>query len=65
MREVLQLRKISLASSGVDNNEGEVDPDYVCPICLVRQREPHSTVHLLRWRSSSCLDPTEAYFSCI
>ena len=37
MREVLQLRNISLASSGVGGaGEGDVDPDYICPICLVR-----------------------------
>ena len=40
VREVLQLRHISLASSGVGDAEDEVDPDYLCPICLVRVLKP-------------------------
>ena len=39
VREVLQLRHISLASSGVGEAEPDVDPDYLCPICLVRALE--------------------------
>ncbi len=36
MRDVLELRHLSLASSGVGTGEEDVDPDYTCPICLVR-----------------------------
>ena len=35
MRDVLQLRHLSLASSGLGDQETDVDPEYTCPICLV------------------------------
>jgi hypothetical protein len=34
MREVLQLSRVSVASSALTSEE-EVDPEYQCPICLV------------------------------
>ena len=41
MRDVLDLRHISLVSSGV--GDGEVDPEYVCPVCLVRAHASQNT----------------------
>ncbi len=36
MREVLQLSRVSMASSGTGSNgEPDVDMEYQCPICLV------------------------------
>ena len=36
MREVLQLSRVSVASSGTGSNgEPDVDMEYQCPICLV------------------------------
>ena len=37
----LRLSRVSMASSGVASCE-EVDPDYQCPICLVRIRQGNS-----------------------
>ena len=39
--QVLRLSRVSMASSGVASCE-EVDPDYQCPICLVRIRQGNS-----------------------
>ena len=33
--EELRLSKVSVASSGLGNQEENVDPEYQCPICLV------------------------------
>ncbi len=33
--EELRLGKVSVASSGLGNQEENVDPEYQCPICLV------------------------------
>lgn len=43
VREVLQLNRVSVASSGLSTDE-EIDPDHQCPICLVRIR-PRIRIH--------------------
>lgn len=36
MRKDLQLSRVSMASSGTGSTEIDIDPEYQCPICLVR-----------------------------
>ncbi len=35
VREALELRHVSVASSGLDDGTENVDNDHTCPICLV------------------------------